>query len=261
MRKEGVEKQTMRNLTLARKTHPLAAVFAGCLVLVGIGRADDILPKGFDVARYQQVWERNPFTLVTPSLGGPVSAFSKLILVNWLHDKGKDIVFVEDTETNEVKKVTKEEGDNSDRLRLIEIVPNKNPSLIFAKLTNGKEEGIVKFKFEQSNNQVVNPNLALQRPVPGQPQVGPNGQQFGGGFRRGVPQMPASVNQQNMQAQRNPANAPEAQDTRRRRMLPTPGQNQVPQTNAPQLNGQQNNAQQNNVQQNNNQAASDDDDE
>lgn len=69
--------------------------------------------------------------------------------------------------------------------------------------------------------------------------------------------MPTGVNQPN--TQRNPVNAPEAQDVRRRRMLPTPGQNQVPQTNAPQLNGQQNNGQQNNVQQNNNQAASDDD--
>ena len=67
------------------------------------------------------------------------------------------------------------------------------------------------------------------------------------------------VNQPNNQ--RNPVNAPEAQDVRRRRMLPTPAQNQVPQTNAPQFNGQQNNAQQNNVQQNNNQAPSDDDDE
>ncbi|MBV8099874.1 MAG: hypothetical protein JOZ31_12015 [Verrucomicrobia bacterium] len=251
----------MRNLTLVHR-HTLAAILAGCWLLVGIGRSDDTLPKGFDVARYQQIWERNPFTLVTPTLTGPASPFSKLILVNWLHDKGKDILFVEDTETNEVKKVTKEEGDNPDRLRLIEVVPNKNPSLIFAKLTNGKEEGIVKFKFEQAqNNQVVNPNLAMQRPIPGQPQVGPNGQQFGGAFRRGVPQTPTGVNQQNTNTQRNPVNAPEAQDVRRRRMLPTPPQNPVPQTNAPQFNGQQNNAQQNTLQQNNNQAASDDDDE
>jgi len=244
----------MRNLTVA-----LAAVFAVCWLLVGMGRSDDTLPKGFDVARYQQIWERNPFTLVTPSLGGPASPFSKLILVNWLHDKGKDIVFVQDTETNEVKKVTKEEGANSDRLRLIEVVPNKNPSLIFAKLTNGREDGIVKFKFEQAqNNQVVNPNMSIQRQLPGQPQAGPNGQQFGA-FRRGVPEMPTGVNQPNVQ--RNPVNAPEAQDVRRRRMLPTPPQNPVPQTNAPQFNPQQNNAQQNNVQQNNNQAPSDDDDE
>ena len=260
MRKEIVESQTMRNLTLTCKIHPLAALFAGCWLLVGIGRSDDTLPKGFDVARYQQVWERNPFTLVTPSLGGPASPFSKLILVNWLHDKGKDIVFVEDTETNEVKKVTKEEGANSDRLRLIEVLPNKNPSLIIAKLTDGNEEGIVKFKFEQGqNNQVVNPNMAMQRQIPGQPQVGPNGQQVEGALRRGVPQVPTGVNQPNMQ--RNPVNPAEAQDVRRRRMLPTPVQNQVPQTNAPQFNGQQKNAQQNNVQQNNNQAASDDDDE
>jgi hypothetical protein len=253
MRKEIVDKQTMRNLTC--KTWTLAAVLAGFWLLVGLGRSDDTLPKGFDVARYQQIWERNPFTLVTPSLGGPASPFSKLILVNWLHDKGKDIVFVEDTETNEVKKVTKEEGANSDRLRLVEVVPNKNPSLIVAKLTNGREEGVVKFKFEQAqNNQVVNPNVAMQRPMPGQTQVGPNSQQFGGAFRRGMPQMPSG--NQNAQAQRNQPNAPDAQDVRRRRMLPTPPQNQVPQTNAP-----QNNTQQNNVQQNNNQAASDDDDE
>jgi hypothetical protein len=259
MRKEIVEKQTMRNLTLAWKTPTPTAVFAACWLLVGIGRSDDTLPKGFDVARYQQIWERNPFTLVTPSLGGPASPFSKLILVNWLHDKGKDILFVEDTETNEVKKVTKEDGANSDQLRLIEVVPNKNPSLIFAKLTNGTEEGIVKFKFDQAqNNQVVNPSMAMQRQPPGQPQVGPNGQQLGA-FRRGVPQMPAGVNQPN--AQRNPVNAPDAQDVRRRRMLPTPPQNPVPQPNAPQFNPQQNNAQQNNVEQNNNQAPSDDDDD
>jgi hypothetical protein len=258
MRKEIVEKLAMRNLTLACKTCTLVGLLAGCWLLVGFGRSDDTLPKGFDVARYQQVWERNPFTLVTPSLGGPASPFSKLILVNWLHDKGKDTLFVQDTETNEVTKVTKDDGSNSDRLRLIEIVPNKNPSLIFAKLTNGKEEGIVKFKFDQGqNNQVVNPNMAMQRPIPGQPQLGPNGQQIGA-FRRGVPQTPNGVNQP---IQRNPANAPEAQDVRRRRMLPTPAQNGVPQNNVPQFNPQQNNVPQNNVQQNNNQAASDDDDE
>ena len=95
----------MRNPTLARKTRLMAALLAGCwLLLVGIGRSDDMLPKGFEVSRYQSIWERNPFTLVTPSLGLATSAFSKLILVNWLHDKGKDILFVEDTETNEVKR-------------------------------------------------------------------------------------------------------------------------------------------------------------
>ena len=237
----------------------MAALLAGCWLLVGIGRSDDTLPKGFDVVRYQSIWQRNPFTLVTPTVGGPESPFSKLILVNWLHDKGKDILFVQDTETNDVKKVTKEEGANSDRLRLIEIVPNKNPSLIFAKLTNGREEGIVKFKFDQAQNNPGVPN-AIQRFIPGQVPMGPNGQQFGvnqpgGPLRRGPqvpqnPQVPGAVNRQNFQ-QPNQGNAPDAQEIRRRRMLPTPAQNPVPQNEAPQ----------NNLLQNNNAAAESDDDD
>jgi len=198
--------------------------------MAGICRADDTLPKGFDVARYQQLWERNPFTLVTPSLGqGPASPFSKLILVNWLHNKGKDILFVEDTETNEVKKVTKDESTNSDRLRLIEVVPNPNPSLIAAKLSNGREEGVVKFRFEQpQNNQMPTANIPGQRLLPGQ--AGANNQ-FGNnvpGPVRRMPQVPnAALAGQNGQ-QPNNVNSPEAQEIRRRRMLPAPAQNQVP---------------------------------
>ena len=231
--------------------------------MAGICRADDTLPKGFDVARYQQLWERNPFTLVTPSLAqGPASPFSKLILVNWLHNKGKDILFVEDTETNEVKKVTKDESTNSDRLRLIEVVPNPNPSLIVAKLSNGREEGVVKFRFEQAqNNQMPTANVPGQRFLPGQ--VGANNQ-FGnnvpGGPVRRMPQAPpAAMAGQNVPQQMNPVNAPDAQEIRRRRMLPTPAQNQVPvQQNAVQPQAQ---VQQNNAQQNNNAGTESDDDE
>jgi hypothetical protein len=238
----------------------IAALIAGCWLLAGVSLSDDTLPKGFEVSRYQQLWERNPFTLVTPSLAqGPASPFSKLILVNWLHDKGKDILFVQDTETNEVKKVTKEAGANSDQLRLLEVVPNPNPSLIVAKLTNGREEGVVKFRFEQQQNaQITAANLPGQRVMPGQV-PGPNNQ-FGNNVPvqgRRMPQMPPTAMQgQNVQ-QANPANAPDAQEIRRRRMLPTPAQNQVPvQQNAVQPQAQQNNAQQNN----NTGAESDDDD-
>jgi hypothetical protein len=238
----------------------LAALLAGCWLIAGICRADDTLPKGFDVARYQQLWERNPFTLVTPSLAqGPASPFSKLILVNWLHNKGKDILFVEDTETNEVKKVTKDEGTNSDRLRLLEVVPNSNPSLIVAKLTNGREEGVVKFRFEQAqNNQMPTANIPGQRLLPGQ--VGANNQfgNNGPGARR-MPQMPPTAIQ-NVPPQMNNANAPDPQEIRRRRLLPTPGQNQVqaPQVQAPQVQPQ---LPQNNAQQNNNASGESDDDE
>ena len=244
--------------------HAIAALIAGCWLFAGACLSDDTLPKGFEVGRYQQLWERNPFTLVTPSLAqGPASPFSKLILVNWLRYKDKDILFVQDTETNEVKKVTKEPGANSDQLRLIEVVPNKNPSLIMAKLTNGREEGVVKFRFDQQqqNGPMTTANLPNQRFMPGQV-PGPNNQ-FGNnnlpGPMRRMPQMPpTAVQGQNVQPN-NPANVPDAQEVRRRRMLPTPAQNQVPvqqDTLQPQL--QQNNAQPNN---NNNAADNSDDDE
>src|SRR5258707_3303272 len=236
----------------------IAALIAGCWLLAGVSLSDDTLPKGFEVSRYQQLWERNPFTLVTPSLAqGPASPFSKLILVNWLHDKGKDILFVQATETNEVTKVTKEAVANSAQLRLLEIVPNQNPSLIVAKLTNGREEGVVKFRFDQQQNaQVTAANLPGQRFVPGQV-PGPNNQ-FGNNVPvpvRRMPQMPPTQGQNVQQA--NPANAPDAQEIRRRRMLPTPAQNQVP----VQQNAVQPQPQQNNVQQNNNAGAESDDDE
>jgi hypothetical protein len=241
----------------------LAALLAGGWLIAGICRADDTLPKGFDVARYQQLWERNPFTLVTPSLAqGPASPFSKLILVNWLHNKGKDILFVEDTETNEVKKVTKDESTNSDRLRLIEVVPNPNPSLIVAKLSNGREEGVVKFRFEQAqNNQMPTANVPGQRFLPGQ--VGANNQ-FGnnvpGGPVRRMPQAPpTAMAGQNVPQQMNPVNAPDAQEIRRRRMLPTPAQNQVP-GQVPPIQPQPQ-LPQNNAQQNNNASGESDDDE
>jgi hypothetical protein len=238
MRKERVKKQTMQIRIQCRPGHcAMAALFAGCWLLVGSGRSDDTLPKGFDVARYQQLWERNPFTLVTPSVAqGPASPFSKLILVNWLHDKGKDIVFVQDTETNEVKKVTKEQDANPDQLRLIEVVPNKNPGLVFAKLTNGREEGTVKFRFDQpQNTQVANQNFGprlLPGQSPGLPQSpGVPNNQFGNnapGPGRRMPQIPGqAVNRQNGEGN-NQAAPPNAQEIRRRRALPTPQQTQVP---------------------------------
>ena len=237
-----------------------ALIVAGCWLLAGVSLSDDILPKGFEVSRYQPLWERNPFTLVTPSLGqGPASPFSKLILVNWLHDKDKDILFVQDTETNEVKKITKEAGANSDQLRLLEVVPNKNPSLIVAKLTNGREEGVVKFRFEQQQNgQMTAANISGQRFMPGQV-PGPNNQFGNNGPVRRMPQMPPTAVQGQNAQQVNPANAPDAQEIRRRRMLPTPAQNQVPvQQNAVQPQAQ---VQQNNAQQNNNAGTESDDDE
>jgi len=43
-------------------------------------RADDALPTGYKADRYRTLWERNPFTLVTPAVQTQPQAFSKLVV-------------------------------------------------------------------------------------------------------------------------------------------------------------------------------------
>jgi hypothetical protein len=118
-------------------------VFAGLPVLV---QAEDQIPAGFKVERYARVWERNPFVSVTPvAPQAKPSVFDKLFLASWLKDAGKEVVFVQNSETNEVQRITAEPNQNN--LRLIEIRLDPNPQLVAAVLSDGKEHGSVKFRF------------------------------------------------------------------------------------------------------------------
>ena len=109
--------------------------------------ADQEVPTGFKADRYQKVWERNPFTLVTPvAQQVRTTPFDKLILVSWLNDGKKDVVFVQNTETSEVQKVTN--APNPSNLRLIAINKNADPKKADVVLSNGAEQGSVKFRLE-----------------------------------------------------------------------------------------------------------------
>jgi hypothetical protein len=124
--------------------------------------ADDDVPAGFKANRYQNVWERNPFTLVTPAAPqARATAFDKLILVSWLNDGGKDIVFVQNTDTSEVEKVTNDP--NSNKLRLVEIHRNADPQKVDVVLSDGLEQGSVKFRLEAPA--VASPVPAAQPPA------------------------------------------------------------------------------------------------
>jgi hypothetical protein len=116
----------------------------------------EIIPIGFNSERYARLWERNPFTLVTPR-APPVqtSVFDKLILTSWLRDGRTDVVFIQNTETNQVEKITGEP--NLSNLRLIALHLNPNAQFVEAVLSDGKEQGAVKFRFDaqSSSGQVV----------------------------------------------------------------------------------------------------------
>jgi hypothetical protein len=74
-----------------------------------------------------------------------VGAFGNLVLVSWLEDAGKDVIYVQNTETNDVQKITSEP--NLDNFRIVELHPNADPKLSEAVISNGVQQGPVRFRF------------------------------------------------------------------------------------------------------------------
>ena len=102
----------------------------------------------------------DPMTFVTPPVPQPTQtvaklsqitpqaqtgAFGNLVLVSWLEDAGKDVIYVQNTETNDVQKITSEP--NLDNFRIVELHPNADPKLFEAVISNGRQQGPVRFRF------------------------------------------------------------------------------------------------------------------
>ena len=77
-----------------------------------------------------------------PPKSGP---FGNLVLVSWLEDAGKDVIYVQNSETNDVQKITSEP--NLDHFRIVELHPNADPKLFEAVISNGSQQGAVRFRF------------------------------------------------------------------------------------------------------------------
>ena len=76
---------------------------------------------------------------------GQAGIFGNLVLVSWLEDAGKDVIYVQNTETNDVQKITSEP--NLDNLRIVELHPNADLRLFEAVISNGSQQGPVRFRF------------------------------------------------------------------------------------------------------------------
>ena len=210
--------------------------------------ADDQIPVGFKPARYSHLWERNPFTLVAPATQqAQPTVFDKLVLVSWLKDAGKDVIFVQNTETNDTQKITSEP--NKDNFRIVELHPNDNPKLVEAVISNGNEKGTVKFRFDV-------PAVANQPAIPAPPATGIPGQVPAGAVPQNAqnpqPNLPGVVNPNALQGAQ-PGQVPQpgvpqpgvpqpgaaqnprmrAPETRRKRVLPAPGSAQPVQVPSP----------------------------
>ncbi|HKM59090.1 MAG TPA: hypothetical protein VJX28_10095 [Chthoniobacterales bacterium] len=201
--------------------------------------ASDVIPSGFRSDRYQSVWERNPFTLVTPVVQqAQPKFFDKLILVSWLNDGGTDVVFVANTETNELQKVTK--VPNEHHLRLVSIHRDADPEKEEFVLSDGNEQGVVKFRTNMGATAgqnragapgAVGQNPGVQQPIqPGLPRSVPrfrNGQTPPGvrPATQGVPQPPVAqppVPQLPQMDATTTMSPPRASEVRRKRITAPP---------------------------------------
>ena len=88
-----------------------------------------------------QTPEKN--TQTTPRAQSGV--FGNLVLVSWLEEAGKDVIYVQNTETNDVQKITSEP--NLDNFRIVELHSNSDPKLFEAVISNGSQQGPVRFHF------------------------------------------------------------------------------------------------------------------
>ena len=79
------------------------------------------------------------------ALQAEVGVFGKLVLVSWLDDDGKDVLFVKNIETNDVQRITSQP--NIDNFRIVEIHPNADPRQFEAIISNGIEQGAIRFRF------------------------------------------------------------------------------------------------------------------
>jgi hypothetical protein len=87
----------------------------------------------------------------------------KLVLVSWLDDAGKIVIFVQNTDTNDVQEITSEP--NKDHFRIVEIHPNPDPKLFEAVISNGNEKGPVRFRLTPPE---LKPQIRTASPTPAQ---------------------------------------------------------------------------------------------
>jgi len=111
-----------------------------------LSEIDQVVPVGFKVERYRAVWEKDPFNPPTPEAQAHTTPFDKIILLSWLEDGPATIVFVENTDTKEVHKITANADANN--IRLIALHKHVDPAKAEALLSDGKEQGLVRFRME-----------------------------------------------------------------------------------------------------------------
>jgi hypothetical protein len=105
--------------------------------------SDPAIPEGYKIDRYLGL--RNPFVFPETAPAAPKpSVFEKLVLESWSEIGSEIVVYVRNTETNVLERVTAIPNANS--FRFVALRSNPDVKRVVVILSNGSEDGAVKFK-------------------------------------------------------------------------------------------------------------------
>jgi hypothetical protein len=104
--------------------------------------APDPITPGDPVAPQATPAPQNNTQIPVQTGTGP---FSKFVVLSYLNDRGKDVVSIKNVETNDVQRITSQP--NIDHFRLVEIHPNPDLRQFEAIISNGSQQGPVRFQF------------------------------------------------------------------------------------------------------------------
>jgi hypothetical protein len=105
------------------------------------------IPAGPKLERYTQLWEHNPFAPAVAVTSAPqISPLDSLFLSSWLRKDGRDVVIVQNLQTNDTLTITTEPDPH--KLRLIQMNLNPDPRLVEAVISDGNERRAIKYRFD-----------------------------------------------------------------------------------------------------------------
>lgn len=199
---------------------------------------EKVIPQAFDEGRYQTTWNSNPFLRKTVVVAGPRVDWSQDWALAGMYKSttGKIIISMQNKQTSEFKKVTSDDGADSE-FRLVKANFNRNRTEASAEIAKGSETATLKYDDNLTSKPVtINNTLRPAGGAPGQPGAPgspavrpgqPANATAPGGARPGMPQQPGMPVANPNAIQPGPAGGPTAAPapptiSRRRQLIPAP---------------------------------------
>jgi len=127
-----------------------------------------VIPTAFDISRYQNTWDKNPFLLKTaPVVQSQVQWSQDWALAGMFNHKGKIRISIKNKQTNEIKQISSDSKPDAE-FRLVKANFHRNRNEASAVIAKGTEEAELKYDEAAGGQPVTINNTMKSSPPPGQ---------------------------------------------------------------------------------------------